>query len=64
MMFIFVIPFAVLLYWLLYEAAKPSLTTTVTAPVSKADPLEVLRIRYARGEVDKKEYDRIKKDLL
>ena len=63
MMLILFVPFAILLGWLLYEGVKPSLATTVAAPAAKTDPLELLKLRYARGEVDKKSYDRIKKDL-
>lgn len=63
MMLVLFVPFAILFGWLLYEGVKPSLTATNATPAGNKDPLEILKLRYARGEVNKTEYTRIKQDL-
>jgi putative membrane protein len=41
-----------------------SVRTTKPEAISKAEtPLEILKKRYVKGEINKEEYDRIKKDL-
>ncbi len=47
-----------LVVWLARNAARPPLT----APLGGA-ALEILRTRYARGEINKEQFDAIKRDL-
>lgn len=62
MMLLLLVPLFAVLAWVLYEAIAPTLATPTGAKVER-DPLEILNLRYARGEVNKTEYARIKKDL-
>ena len=54
-----------LIIWAVVAAVRPSVSSGGSDSVSsRADSaLEVLKRRYARGEIDKKEYEEKKKDL-
>lgn len=52
-----VVAIVVLIKWLARSGEKP---TTPTAPTS---PLDVLKLRYARGEISREEFEQMKKDL-
>jgi putative membrane protein len=56
-MLLFAILIAVLVYWLAREAKSK------TKGMSGETPLDILKKRYARGEITKDEFERIKKDL-
>lgn len=47
-----------LVYWIIKQFAPGS-----TSPESKSKALEVLKERYAKGEISEKEYKRMKKEL-
>ncbi len=55
--------------WLVARVTKerPQVLSTappvVPTPTPPADPLEVVRLRYARGEVGREEYVQVTKDL-
>jgi putative membrane protein len=44
-------------------APGPGAPTAAAASAPAADPLEVLRHRYARGEIDEEEFERRRKTL-
>ena len=46
-----------------YLIAKSIKTTPTEVSLKENTSLEILKKRYARGEINKEEYDRIKKDL-
>ena len=50
-----------LIVWGVIALVKHSSSTTSTS--QKRDPLEIAKERYARGEIDKKEYEEKLKDL-
>ncbi len=50
----------IVLVWLIVKASKKSSDTEM--PANKS-PLDILKERYARGEIDKDEFDKRKKDL-
>jgi putative membrane protein len=41
---------------------RPQFTQTGPAPTSQT-PLEILKARYARGEITREEYDQMRRDL-
>ena len=47
-----------LVWWLVRQFSHP---TTQAAPASRS--MEVLRERYAKGEISKEQFEQIKKDL-
>jgi len=46
-----------------YFIVKSTKTTPTEVSVKENTSLEILKKRYARGEIKKEEYDKIKKDL-
>jgi putative membrane protein len=54
---LFAILIAALVYWLAMEAKSK------TKGMPGETPLDILKKRYARGEITKDEFERIKKDL-
>jgi putative membrane protein len=53
------VPLAVLalVVWLVVRAVKGG------RGGSRQDPLDILKVRYARGEISREEYDRMKNEL-
>ena len=56
-----------IVFWLLFIGAIVWLIRSLTGGVSgqnrESQALETLKQRYAKGEVSKKEFDQIKKDI-
>ena len=52
-----------LIVWLVVYLARGSGTTTKSSAGGDEKALEILKTRYARGEIDKKEYEEKLKDL-
>ena len=50
-----------LIIWGVVELVRRDSSTTDTS--RKRDPLEIAKERYAKGEINKEEFERIKKDL-
>ncbi len=59
--------FIMTLFWLallvLVIVAIVYLVSRITGR-SQESPIEILKKRYARGEIDKEEFERMKKDLM
>ena len=53
------IAFLVLIIWLITRAINQNTASNQFKPA-----IEILKERYARGEIDKDEFDKRKKDLL
>ncbi|PRY91372.1 SHOCT domain-containing protein [Marinilabilia salmonicolor] len=47
--------------WLAFRTFRPG-DTNQTSPAQKS-PFDILKERYAKGEIDKEEFDQRKKDL-
>ncbi|MGM0365011.1 MAG: SHOCT domain-containing protein [Actinomycetota bacterium] len=54
-----IIGIVLLIVWLIKRTTYPG-----TEPKTKNKALEVIKERYARGEISKEQYESIKKDLL
>mgnify|MGYP001476160537 CR=1 FL=1 len=65
MVLFIVIPIALLAVLLKYLFAKPRATTSGPAhPPPAQAPLDVLKERYARGEISREEFLQVRDDLL
>ncbi|HUW64333.1 MAG TPA: SHOCT domain-containing protein [Spirochaetia bacterium] len=51
----------VLVVWLLFRGFKTWQGTPGTSQTE--DPLNILKVRYAKGEITREEYEKIKKEL-
>lgn len=61
---IFIILVVGLVVWLVTQGQVAGRChTTATTTVQTETPLEILRQRYARGEIDRDEYETRKRDL-
>ena len=60
-MFIWII-FLIVIGFLIYFIIKAQKTKSQT-PTQNESPLDILKRRYAKGEIAKEEYERMKKDL-
>ena len=60
-----IVAIVMLVVWLVRQTAGGSATGTPGAPTYHAaeTPLDILKSRYARGEIDKAEFEEKKKDL-
>ncbi len=56
--FIFIGGMMALGVWIVRKLAGPG-----QGDKSKSDPLDIAKERYARGEISKEEFERLKKDL-
>lgn len=56
-MLLFVVGFIALTVWVVKMIVQG------TSPKSSQSPLDIIKARYARGEISKEEYERLKKDL-
>lgn len=49
--------------WLIASFLNPSRRTTTNPGISSTQPLDILKERYARSEITREEYDRMREDL-
>lgn len=59
-MWLFFVLLIVLLFWVMRAASSG---TNDAPPTTRKTPLEVLQERYARGEIDKAEFEEKRRDL-
>jgi putative membrane protein len=59
--FFFWIIFLVILVWVVKSILEKQNSGSTSA---KDDPLDILKKRYANGEISKEEFERMKRDLL
>lgn len=62
-------PFFMILFWALIIIGIVYLVKMLTGTAGQTEekretPLDILKKRYAKGEIDKKEFDKKKKDLM
>jgi len=62
--FVMIIFWMALLFGMVYLARLIPWGNSCGTEARELSPLEILDKRYAAGEVDRDEYDRIKKDLI
>ncbi len=61
---IFFIVILGLLIWTVVAATQKTNTGTNSRIKESDNPLDILKLRYARGEIDKDEYETKKRDLI
>ena len=54
----------VLVVWVVTQISNRNQQTNSTNIVSKETPLDILKKRYAKGEITKERYEEMKNDLL
>ena len=54
-----VLGFAGLIYLIIWLAGRQG----KSSPAAKADPLDIVKERYAKGEITRDEFEKMKKDL-
>ncbi len=53
-----------LIIWVVVAALQKTNSSTESSTKASDDPLDILKRRYAQGEIDKEEYEMKKKDLI
>ncbi|MBW6464572.1 MAG: SHOCT domain-containing protein [Bacillota bacterium] len=61
---IFFIVILGLIIWAVVTATQKTNSGAESSLKGSDDPLEILKLRYARGEIDKEEYETKKRDLI
>jgi putative membrane protein len=63
-LFMFVIPLLVIggVAWLVLALARGSQGTALI-PSARETPLDTLKVRYAKGEISKEQFEQMKRDL-
>ncbi len=62
MMIFWTVLFIAILLWV-FKTIQNQRDERTSAGLKTDTPLDILKKRYARGEINKEEYDKIKKDL-
>ncbi len=60
---IFWIVLIVIIIWAVVQFTNRNQSTNTTNIVSKETPLDILKKRYAKGEITKEQFEEMKKDL-
>jgi putative membrane protein len=63
MWLLFLILAGLLIYFVVTQTRKPPAQDGRSPEAPSETPLDILKKRYARGEIDKEEFDRLKRDL-
>ena len=53
-----------LIVWLARNAGKTPSTSAAPMTIPSAAPLDILKTRYAKGEITKEQFDAMKQDLM
>ena len=53
----------VFIFWLVGRSSKTPITSPTTLAPAGESPLDILKMRYAKGEITKEQYDAMKQDL-
>jgi len=53
----------ILIVWLIWDRNEQSRYRPTIAPQWREDPMELVRKRYANGEITKEQFDQYKQDL-
>ncbi len=52
------------IFWIVGKSGKtPATLATTTSATAGESPLDILKMRYAKGEITKEQYDAMKQDL-